>query len=140
MSSKRYHRSITSASVSLPECVIKTPTSIEYEVTKQGFPLSSLKCSTSTRTLHCGSIRSSSSICQSSIKSTSLQIKESTKQSIMSLLSFELFLKSQHAAKISMKSVSHGLYAIKNSPDGVPEGKPTILAASMCNEGRVSRY
>ena len=30
--------------------------------------------------------------------------------------------------------------AIKNNADGVPEGKPTILAASMCNEGLVSQY
>jgi hypothetical protein len=52
-----------------------------------------------------------------------------------------LFFETQHEAELSMKSVCDpsGCNAIKNSAGGVPEGKPTILAASMCNEGLVSQ-
>jgi hypothetical protein len=43
-------------------------------------------------------------------------------------------------ATLTMKVYfAQGECAIKNNGDGVREGKPTILAASMCNEELVSQ-
>ena len=56
----------------------------------------------------------------------------------ISLFFFFFFFKPQLKSQVLNEKKVIPKEAIKNSPDGDPEGYPTILVAPMCNGGLVS--